>query len=555
MKLTKEDKNILGLTDYQAEVYVSLLSESMTPGKLCKKLQMNRSTVYRIIDELEKLSLVIKKETDKATLIEALHPNSLKDLYKRRVSEVESQAERLNTLVNELIQNAQNNPIDATILVEKGLMAHYNRMMLQLTCKEKILRVKLSNDSSIYSVENYPNGKNYIDFMNQYVKDAVRLGIQHNILTNMSLSSNIRSFNITNPAELKDVRISVAEALEDLSFVIFDDYTIFTVRKDKPEDMVVITIRNAVVAASMKALFDYIFERSIQTYQKSPIPSFKSKSGVEFPVLGIGTSEIGGHWNKLHSYVDDIGDLDQLRHSLSKGMRYVDTCLMYGEGHTVELVARAIKNIPRKELFINSKLTRISGKLVESVEEIEEQCDKYLEILGVDYLDQFEIHSPKSLAIPVLDAVRKIEELIQKGKIKNWAVSNYHLPELKEIYELSNIKPLANEIPYGVFMREYEVDGTIEWMHQHDMVTIAFFTVRKGGLLVDQFFGSEKDSLLMRLAEKYDKTATQIAINWVTHQKDTLALIKSTNGTHINENVASVGWVMEEGDYEEISKI
>jgi diketogulonate reductase-like aldo/keto reductase/sugar-specific transcriptional regulator TrmB len=548
-------KEALDLTDYQIEVYVSLISESATATQLCKRLGMNRSTVYRILDELEALSLIIKKQTEKHIIFEALHPNSLNDLYKKRLSTMESQASILEKMVQELVIQAKENPTEASISIEKGLMAHYNRMNLQLTCKEKVLRVKLNNDSTIYSVEKYPNGQNYMDFMNDYVRKAVKTGIQHNILTNMSLSSNVRSFNITNPAELKDVRISPSELLPNLGFVIFDDYTIFTVRNEKPEDMIVITIRNAIVAASMKGLFDFIYERSINTYQKLPIPEFTTKSGIKLPVMGIGTSEIGGHWNMLHPYIDDIGDLDQLRHSLSKGMRYIDTCLMYGEGHTVELVAKAINSIPRSELYINSKITRIQGRLVNSSKEIVEQCDRYLKILGVDYIDQLEIHSPKTLAIPAEEAVHEIERLITAGKVKNWAVSNYHLEELKEICSLSKVKPIANEIPYGVFMRDYEVDGTIDWMHKKNMVTIAFFTIRKGGMLVDQFFGTEKDSLLLKLAEKYKKTATQIAINWVIHQKDTIALIKSTNGTHVNENVGALGWVMEEGDYDEISRI
>ena len=104
-------------------------------------------------------------------------------------------------------------------------------------------------------------------------------------------------------------------------------------------------------------------------------------------------------------------------------------------------------------------------------------------------------------------------------------------------------------------MREYEQNGTLRYMQANNITTIAFFTVRKGGLLVDSFFNTDVDTLLQKLAKKYKKTPTQIAINWVTNHPRTMALIKSTNGTHVNENMASVGWKMEAEDYEFIEKL
>jgi diketogulonate reductase-like aldo/keto reductase len=303
-------------------------------------------------------------------------------------------------------------------------------------------------------------------------------------------------------------------------------------------------------------MFDFIFDRSIIAFKHIPLPTFTTNGGAELPLIGIGTSEIGGYWHGAHPYIDDYGDIDQLRHSLAKGSNYIDTCLMYGDGHTVELVAKAIKNVPRSDLFINAKLTRVGGVELKDIREVEEQCDRYLRVLGTDCLDQFQIHSRKSLGrVPEMEVVQKIGELISAGKVKHWGVSNYNKQDLHSIAHLIKEPLHSNEIPYGVFMRDYEQNGTLKYMQQNNITTIAFFTVRKGGLLVDSFFNTDVDTLLQQLAKKYKRTPTQVAINWVTHHPRTMALIKSTNGTHVNENMASVGWEMQEEDYELITSL
>ncbi|MCC7303857.1 aldo/keto reductase [bacterium] len=544
-------KDALNLSEFQILVYQSLLERTGTAGQLLKRLNINRATLYRVLDELVSLNLVIKKQVKTRMFFEALHPDSLINLYEKRRVTFEEKGKSLERVVHELLNKANSLPSDASISIEKGIHAHYRKMKLKLNCKEKIIRQKLNNDSTIYELQEYPEGRNYMEFMKEFIKTRVKKDIHLRILTNATLSPKLRPFNVSSPNELKEVKIIPSEILPNFSFDVFDDYVIFTERYEKPDEMVVITIRNEVTATLMKTLFDFVFDRSISTYRQKPIPTFTTLNGIELPQLGIGTSGIGGYWYGLHPYVDDIGDTDQLRHALSKGMSYIDTCLMYGGGHSVEVVGKAIKNIPRADIFINGKLTRPNGVELQSIKEVEEQCNRYLKILGVEHLDQFQIHSQKTLGnVPEEDVIQKIGELITVGKVKNWGVSNYTYEDLLTVRNVIKEPLLSNEIPFGVFNRDYEKDGTLPYMQQNNIATIAYFTVKMGGMQIDQFFGTDKDTLLAKLAEKYKKTPVQIAINWVINHPRTMALIKSTNGTHVNENVGAIGWEMEEKDYE-----
>jgi diketogulonate reductase-like aldo/keto reductase len=60
----------------------------------------------------------------------------------------------------------------------------------------------------------------------------------------------------------------------------------------------------------------------------------------------------------------------------------------------------------------------------------------------------------------------------------------------------------------------------------------------------------QSENIVSKLAKKYGRTSGQIALNWLLQHENVVALIKSTNSTHVNENVASVGWEMEKVDYE-----
>jgi diketogulonate reductase-like aldo/keto reductase len=95
-------------------------------------------------------------------------------------------------------------------------------------------------------------------------------------------------------------------------------------------------------------------------------------------------------------------------------------------------------------------------------------------------------------------------------------------------------------------------DGTIPYMHDHNITTIAYFTIKQGGMKVDEY---DENELLVKLAKKYSCRPTQIAINWVTSFPRTIALVKATNGTHINENVGAVGWEMTKDEYEAVMHV
>ena len=78
---------------------------------------------------------------------------------------------------------------------------------------------------------------------------------------------------------------------------------------------------------------------------------FGGGSGNErsVPVIGQGT------WRLTSG--DEIAEArDSLRLGVELGMTHIDTAEMYGDGLSEEIVAQAIKGLPRQNLFVVSKV-------------------------------------------------------------------------------------------------------------------------------------------------------------------------------------------------------
>lgn len=78
----------LGLTEYEAKVYLALLSENPATGyQISKSSGVPRSMVYEALGRLEARGAALKSEEEKATLYRPVSPAVLLDRYEREARE------------------------------------------------------------------------------------------------------------------------------------------------------------------------------------------------------------------------------------------------------------------------------------------------------------------------------------------------------------------------------------------------------------------------------------------------------------------------------------
>ena len=261
------------------------------------------------------------------------------------------------------------------------------------------------------------------------------------------------------------------------------------------------------------------------------------KTGIRVPAIGIGTWEIGGGMSKDTSH--DSEAIRALRRAIELGMYLIDTAEMYGDGHAEELVGEAIKPFPREQVYIVSKV------LPENLHyrDVIKAAENSLRRLQTDWIDLYLIHFPNP-RIPLTETMEAMEELVYRNLVRSIGVSNFDVSEMEEARSLTRDGIVTNQVDYSLLVRNIE-RNVLPYCQQRRMTVMAYRPLARGQLSGNKF--------LEEIGEKYDKTAAQVALNWLIAKEDVIAIPKAVKIEHVEENAGAMGWRLSQDDIERIS--
>lgn len=265
---------------------------------------------------------------------------------------------------------------------------------------------------------------------------------------------------------------------------------------------------------------------------------------ILLPVFGFGTSKPRNALSETY-YNDRERRISEIRQAVEKGLTHIDTASKYGDGRVEDLVGEAIRVFDRSKIFITTKLRGDRCKYQTVFTELEASLQR----LRTTYIDLYLIHSP-SLTVPIRETMRAIDELVASGKIRHIGVSNFSVAQLVEAQNSTKNKIVANQIEYNLIVRNHGVRTSnmeseiIPYCRQNGILVIAYRPLAGGvfPLLGDDFLG--------HLADKYQKTPSQLALNWLVGKPGIVTLIKSRQTEHLDEDLLSLGWQLEPSDRE-----
>ncbi len=181
------------------------------------------------------------------------------------------------------------------------------------------------------------------------------------------------------------------------------------------------------------------------------------RSGLKVSTIGIGS------WLTFGSSVGEEGTRACVRAALEAGVRFFDTADIYNRGEAETLVGRALKETPRKDYVLATKLfwpmSENPNDRGLSRKHIMESCEGSLRRLGVDYVDLYQCHryDPET---PVEETVRAMSDLIRQGKILYWGVSVWTGAQIMEAVAAArrwlDHAPISNQPPYSLLNRLIE---------------------------------------------------------------------------------------------------
>lgn len=315
------------------------------------------------------------------------------------------------------------------------------------------------------------------------------------------------------------------------------------------------------------------------------------KSEIKVSEIAFGAWAIGG-W--LWGGADAKDAIRAIETAVDHGMTTIDTAAVYGFGLSEELVGKAVKGKREKTQILtkfgmvwdekkgkfyfstkNSEDKDIDIYAYSSKERVLADCDSSLKRLGTDYIDLFQIHWPDATT-PVSETMEALEILIQKGKIRAGAVSNYSCELMGEA--LKTFPIASNQIPYSMVNREIEKE-VIPFCLANSVGILAYSPLQRG-LLTGKIkkghnFGEgdnrpdtvyykepnlsriiELTTNLKLVADERKVTLSQLVLNWTKEQPGiTCVLAGARNPEQVLDNVKAGDFRLSDEEMKKINNL
>ena len=79
------------------------------------------------------------------------------------------------------------------------------------------------------------------------------------------------------------------------------------------------------------------------------------RTGWQVSEIGFGAWQLGGDWGK----VNDAHSVDTVHYAFDKGINFVDTAELYGNGHSEEVIGQALKSWKGTKIYVATKVRPI----------------------------------------------------------------------------------------------------------------------------------------------------------------------------------------------------
>jgi len=211
------------------------------------------------------------------------------------------------------------------------------------------------------------------------------------------------------------------------------------------------------------------------------------KTGLQVSEIGYGAWGIG---NSGWRGADDSESLRALHRSIELGVNFIDTALVYGDGHSEKLVGQVIKE--RSEtIYVASKVppgnwqwparAGVAASETFSAEHVIKSTKTSLKNIGLDTIDVQQFHVWSDEWVGQGDWLEGVQKLKEQGKIRFFGVSiNDHQPDNAiRLIETGIVDTV--QVIYNVFDQSPE-DKLLPACIKHDIGVIVRVPLDEGGL-------------------------------------------------------------------------
>jgi aryl-alcohol dehydrogenase-like predicted oxidoreductase len=305
------------------------------------------------------------------------------------------------------------------------------------------------------------------------------------------------------------------------------------------------------------------------------------KTDLELTTVGLGTWAMGGPWQFGWGPQDDDEAIAAILAALELGINWIDTAPAYGNGHSEQLIGKALKQTSQKPIIAtkcgilwNEKRQKVTCLKKDSVRA---ECHNSLKRLNVEVIDLYQMHWPDPNE-DVEEGWEEMARLADEGKVRYLGVSNFNVEQIKRVQK---IHPVASvQPPYSMLHREVEGE-LLDYCGQNNIGVVVYSPMQRGlltgkfsaeklaGLPIDDHRRRNPDfhepgfSATMELVEhlkeiagRGGRTCAQLAVSWVLRRPEiTAAIVGARRPEQIKETAPAGDWNLSQEDIMEVENL
>jgi diketogulonate reductase-like aldo/keto reductase len=247
-------------------------------------------------------------------------------------------------------------------------------------------------------------------------------------------------------------------------------------------------------------------------------------NGAKIPAIGLGTWEL--HGRTCARIVEQ---------ALRLGYRHIDTAQIYENEREVGEGVRA-SGVKRDEIFLTTKVWTTHF----APNDLERSTKESLARLRLTEVDLLLLHWPNP-QVPLVETLGALARMKQQGLAKHIGVSNFTVALIEEAVAVCP-EPLAcDQVEYHPYLEQTVVR---EACARHGMALVAYSPVARGRI--------KNDRALLRIGDRYRKTAAQVCLRWLV-QQNVAAIPRTSKLERLSENIEIFDFELSEEDMQEIS--
>lgn len=200
--------------------------------------------------------------------------------------------------------------------------------------------------------------------------------------------------------------------------------------------------------------------------------------------------------------------------AVERGVTLIDTANMYVDGASEEIVGRFVK--ARRDRVLVATKVGLFGFLRGKAEGLSKAAvlaaaDQSLARLGTDRIDLYYLHAPDHRT-PIEDTLSGVAELLEKGKIRAFGVSNYASWQILEIFHHCDAhgmpRPVIAQQIYNLFIRQLDIEYA-RFARKYRLHTTVYNALA-GGMLSGRY----RQDRTIEAGSRFDKNRLYLGRYW-----------------------------------------